>query len=305
MGDFIGHLSPGLFLVFYGLYQAILVSRAVILNDSILYPSYLSKNKGKWVRLWQLAHAGWLKTVISSLLIVYELICVDGGLTFMTKGVPPRFMYPKEWQHLTMFILFALDGCIEVVSKNVLRQRLVLLERGATVLGIYVLLLLLVSHVKESSGVELQVHSLLILVVFLLMLVLTAELWAPEMYHLWVIESFLFLIMGSWLIQAAFILFRPVSGFPWEDEDISDIMFVTTFFCWHVMINALCMVGIYGISSFWHHCYSPSLRLTGSEEAFYHKSSSGTLYKLLQKAEHQDKDDQAPLLSKSSPCDRA
>ncbi|XP_028631618.1 transmembrane epididymal protein 1A [Grammomys surdaster] len=299
MGDFIGHISPGLFLVFYGLYQAIIVSRAVILNDSLLYPSYLSKNKGKWARLWQIVHAGWLKIVIGSLLIVYEINCVEEGLTFMTKGMPPRFMYPKEWQHLTMFILLTLDGCIEVVSKTVLRQRSVVLERGATVLGVYVLLLLLVSHVKDSSGVELQVHSLLILVVFLLMLVLTAQLWSPEMLHLWMIETFLFLIMGSWLIQAAFILFRPVSGFPWDDDDISDIMFVTTFFCWHVMINALCLLGIYGISSFWHRCYSPSLKLMGSKETLHHKSSSGTFYKLLQEAEHQDKDDQAPLLSKS------
>ncbi|XP_034368993.1 transmembrane epididymal protein 1A [Arvicanthis niloticus] len=297
MGDFIGHISPGLFLVFYGLYQAIIVSRAVILNDSLLYPSYLSKNKGKWGRLWQIVHAGWLKIVSGSLLIVYEINCLEEGLIFMTKGMPPRFMYPKEWQHLTMFILLTLDGCIEVVSKTVLRQRCVVLERGATVLGVYVLLLLLVSHVKDSSGVELQVHSLLILVVFLLMLVLMAQLWAPEMFHLWMIETFLFLIMGSWLVQAAFILFRPVSGFPWEDDDISDIMFVTTFFCWHVMSNALCLLGIYGISSFWHRCYSPSLGLMGSKEAPCHKSSSGTFYKLLQEAEHQDKDDQAPLLS--------
>ncbi|XP_055480708.1 transmembrane epididymal protein 1 [Psammomys obesus] len=303
MGDFIGHICPGLFLIFYGLYQAIMVSRAVIFNDSLLYPSYLSK--GRWARLWQIAQAGWLKIVSGSLLIVYENSCVKDGLKIMSKGMPPRFMYPKEWQHLTMFTLLILDGCVEVVSKSVLRQRCVVLERGSTVLGIYILLLLLVSHVKDSSGVELQVHSLLILVVFLLMLVLTAELWAPEMFHLWMMETFLFLIMGSWLIQAGFILFRPVSGFPWEDDDMSDIMFVTTFFCWHVMINALCLLGIYGISSFWHHCYSPSLRLMGSKEVLYHESSSGSFYKLLPEAKQQDKDEQALLLSKSSSCDRA
>ncbi|XP_021488527.1 transmembrane epididymal protein 1 [Meriones unguiculatus] len=303
MGDFIGHICPGLFLIFYGLYQAIMVSRAVIFNDSLLYPSYLSK--GRWARLWQIAQAGWLKIVSGSLLIVYENSCVKDGLKIMSKGMPPRFMYPKEWQHLTMFILLILDGCVEVVSKSVLRQRCVVLERGSMVLGIYILLLLLVSHVKDSSGVELQVHSLLILVVFLLMLVLTAELWAPEMFHLWMMETFLFLIMGSWLIQAGFILFRPVSGFPWEDDDMSDIMFVTTFFCWHVMINALCMLGIYGISSFWHHCYSPSLRLMGSKEVLYHESSSGNFYKLLPEVKQQDKDEQALLLSTSSSCDRA
>ncbi|KAL6085771.1 hypothetical protein STEG23_027968 [Scotinomys teguina] len=204
-----------------------------------------------------------------------------------------------------MFALLTLDGCTEIVSKNVLRQRWAVLERGSTVLGIYVLLLLLVSHVKDSSGVELQVHSLLILVVFLLMLVLTVELWAYGSFGLQLIENFLFLTLGTWLMQAGFILFRPVSGYPWEDDDISDIMFITTFFCWHVMINALCLLGIYGFSSFWHHCYRPSLRLMGSKEALYHESSSGTFYKLLQDAEQQDKDDQALLPSKSSSRDRA
>ncbi|XP_036057857.1 transmembrane epididymal protein 1 [Onychomys torridus] len=303
MGDFIGHVYPGLFLALYGLYQAIVVSRAMIFSDSLLYPSYLSKNKGRWARLWQIAHTGWLKAVTGSLLIIYEVTSVEGGLKLMSKEMPPRFMFPKEWQHLTMFALLTLDGCVEVMSKNVLRQRRVVLERGSTVLAMYVLLLLLVSHVKDSSGVELQVHSLLILVVFLLMLVLTAELWAPERFHLWMIETFLFLMMGTWLIQAGFILFRPVSGYPWEDDDISDIMFVTTFFCWHVMINALCLVGVYGFSSFWHHYYSPSLRLMASKKVLYRESSSGTFYQLLQAAEQQDKDDQALLPSRSSSSD--
>lgn len=184
MGDFIGHVYPGLFLVLYGLYRAIVVSRAVIFNDSLLHPSDNPKNKGRWARLWQLAHTGWLKTVTGSLLIVYEINCVEGGLKFISKRMPPRFIYPKEWQHLTMFTLLTLDGCVETVSKSMLRQRWVALEKGSMVLGIYVLLLLLGSHVKDSSRVELQVHSLLILVVFLLMLVLTAELRAPEMFHL-------------------------------------------------------------------------------------------------------------------------
>ncbi|EDM09534.1 rCG46090 [Rattus norvegicus] len=299
-GKFGGHFYPGLYIFFYGLYQATLLSKAMVVSDSPVCVSYLPKNKNRCSKL-RISYGGLLKIVTGSLLTSYVVFCLDDGMVLINKEMPPRFMYPQEWQHLTMFILLTLDGCVDVMSKSALRQRLVLLERGATTLGIYVLLLLLVSHVQVSSKVELQVHSLLILVVFLLMLVLTAELWAPEMVHLWVIETFLFLTMGSWLMQAAFILFRPVSGFPWKDDDISDIMFVTTFFCWHVMINALCMLGIYGISSFWHRCYRPGLRMMGSKEALYHKSSEGSFYKLLQESEQQDRDDQAPLLSKSSP----
>ncbi|VTJ57084.1 Hypothetical predicted protein [Marmota monax] len=167
-----------------------------------------------------------------SLLVIYEISCTHEALKLMNRELPPRFLYPKEWQHLTMFTLLILMGCVDVMSKNMLPQRCVALEKGALVLSFYELLLLMVSHVKESLGIELQVHYLLILVVFLLLLVLTVELWAPEMFQLWMMETLLILIMGSWLIQAGFILYRPVSGYPWDDDDMNDLMFVTTFFCW-------------------------------------------------------------------------
>ncbi|KAM6166235.1 transmembrane epididymal protein 1 [Erethizon dorsatum] len=300
MGNFVGHVYPGLFLVFYGLYQATVVSKAVIFNDSLLYPSCPPKSKGRWASLWKISFGGWAKIAAGILLIVYDVSCVEEGIRLMSREMPPRFMYPKEWQHLTMFALLTLNGCADVMSKNMLPQRCVVLEKGTLVLSFYELLLLLVAHVKDSSGVELQLHCLLILVVFLLMVVLTAELWAPEMIRLWLIETFLVLMMGSWLVQAGFILYKPISGYPWDDDDISDIMFVTTFFCWHVMVNALCLLGIYGFSSFWHHCYSPSLKLMGSKEAPCHESTPGPLYRLLREMEQPEKDDQAPLLPKSS-----
>ncbi|XP_029788965.1 transmembrane epididymal protein 1A-like [Suricata suricatta] len=300
MGTFIGHVYPGLFLISYGLCQAIGVSKAMLFKDSLLDPSYHPRNRRRWARLWKIAYGGLLKMLAGSILIAYEISCIKGGLILMNRELPPRFMYPKEWQHLTMFTLLTLNGCVDVMSKNLLPQRCVVLEKGTSVLTFYVLLLLLMSHVQDSTGIELQIHYLLIVVVFLLMLVLTIQLWTPDTFHLLLIETFLFLIMGSWLIQGGFILYRPVTGYPWQDDDISDTMFITTFFCWHVMINALCLLGIYGISSLWHHCYRPSLELMGSKEAPYHKSAGGPLYKLLREVEQSEKDDQALLLSKSS-----
>ena len=300
MGTFIGHVYPGLFLLAYGLYRAVVVSKAVIFSNSFPDPSLPPKDKGRWARLWKMSHGGLLKMLAGSGLMAYEISCVERGLTLMNRDLPPRFTYAKQWQHLTMFILLTLNGCIDIMSKNLLPQRCVPLEKGILVLTFYVLLLLLASHVQDSAGVELQVHSLLILVVLLLMLVFAAKLWAPDTLQLAVIETFLFQMMGSWLVQAGFILYKPVSGYPWEDDDISDIMFVTTFFCWHVMINALCLLGIYGVSSFWYHCYHPSWKLMGSREAPCYIYSRRPLYQLLQEVEQSEKDDQA-LLSKSSP----
>ncbi|KAM8949385.1 transmembrane epididymal protein 1-like [Lycaon pictus] len=300
MGKFIGHLYPGLYLFSYGLYQAAVVSKAMIVNDSLLYLSCPPRNKGRWAGLWGISYGGLLKLVTGSILTVYVVFCLDDMMVLMDKKYPPRFLYPKEWQHLTMFILLTLNGCVDVMSRNLLPQRCVLLEKGSLVLTFYVLLLLLISHVQDTTGIELQIHYLLILVVFLLMLVLTIELWTPDTFQLLLIEAFLFLMMGSWLMQAGFILYRPVTGYPWQDDDISDIMFVTTFFCWHVMINALCLLGIYGLSALWHRCHCPSLKLMGSKEAPYHKGTVGPLYKLLQEVEQSEKDEQALLLSKSS-----
>lgn len=305
MGTFIGHVYPGLFLLSYGLYQAIVVSKAVIVNENLLDPSCSPKNKGRWARLWEISYRGLLKMVTGSTLIAYEISCIKGGLRLMNKELPPRFMHPKEWQHLTMFILLTLSGCVDVTSKNLLPRRCVLLEKGTLVLAFYVLLMLLLSHVQGSAGIELQIHSLLILVVFLLMLVLTIELWAPDTFHLSLIENFLFLMMGSWLMQAGFILYRPVTGYPWQDDDISDIMFITTFFCWHVMTNALCLLGIYGVSSIWHRWYRPGLKLTRFKENPYYTHTEGPVYKLLPEVEESEKGDQALLPSESSLSGRA
>ncbi|KAM7053470.1 transmembrane epididymal protein 1-like [Molossus nigricans] len=301
MGKFNGHLYPGLYLFSYGLYQATVVFKAIIVNDSLLCPSCPFKNKGMWARLWEISYGGWVKVVTGSILTVYVVICLDDGMVLMNRKQLSRFMYPKEWQHLTMFILLTLNGCVDVTSKNLLPQRCVILEKGTLLLIYCVLLMLLVSHVQGSTGVEQRVHSLLIVVVFQLMLVLAVELWAPNAFLLSLIETFLFLMMGSWLMQAGFILYRPVTGYPWQDDDVRDIVFVTVFFCWHVMINALCLLGIYGISSFWHRCYSPSLKMTGSKEAPYHASTEGPIYKLLPKVERSEKDEQVPLLPESSP----
>ncbi|XP_008072624.1 transmembrane epididymal protein 1 [Carlito syrichta] len=272
----------------------------MILIDSLLYPSCPPRDKGRCVRLWKISYGGLSKVVAGSLLVVYVFLVHDDGLALMNNQTAPKFMHPKEWQHLTMFILLILNGCVEFLSRNVLPQRCVVLEKGTLVLIYYELLLLFVSHVKYSEGIELQVHSLLILVVFLLMLVLVAELWAPDTCHIWLIETFLLLMMGSWLMQAGFTLYRPLSGYPWKDDDTSDIMFVTTFFCWHVLANASCLLGIYGFSCFWYRGYGPSLKLMGSKEVSHYTSTPGRLYKSLQEVEPSEREDQALLLSNSS-----
>ncbi|OBS80480.1 hypothetical protein A6R68_21322 [Neotoma lepida] len=106
--------------------------------------------------------------------------------------------------------------------------------------------------IEDIEGVELQTHMLLIQALFLLTLVVTIELWAPNALLVWTLKTFLYLVTGSWLMQIGFMLFKPISGYKWMDDDKNDITFATTFFCWHVAFSAFLMIWIYGFSILWH-----------------------------------------------------
>ncbi|KAM7336079.1 transmembrane epididymal protein 1A-like [Alexandromys fortis] len=255
MGGFEGHLYPGLSLFLYGLYHAALLSRAVICNSPVQYPPRPPWSKGRWARFRQMYYVGFLKILSSCILVVQELHSIHWQLMLISKKYHQRtFMYRKQWQHLTLYAAFFLSGCVDVVSQNLLPKRCIVLEQGAQALSMCLLLPLMVSHMQDTEGVELRTHMLLIQALFLLTLVLTVELWAPNVLLIWMLKAFLYLVTGSWLMQIGFMLYRPVSGYKWMDDDKHDIAFATTFFCWHVAFGAFLMLWIYGCSVVWH-CY--------------------------------------------------
>uniref|UniRef100_A0A8C3XDD4 Transmembrane epididymal protein 1 n=1 Tax=Catagonus wagneri TaxID=51154 RepID=A0A8C3XDD4_9CETA len=255
MGGFEGHLYPGLSLFFYGLYHTRLVSRALICNHHVQYLPRHPWSTGRWARLRQIYYVGLVKILSTFILVAQELHNIQGPLVLISKIYHQRnFLYHKQWQHLTLYMTFFLSGCVDVVSQNLLPQRSAALEQGAQALGMFLILPLMLSHLQDSEGVELLCHVLLIQALFLLLLVVIAELWAPNSLQLWVLKAFLYMITGSWLIQIGFMLFRPISGHKWMDDDKNDMVFVTTFFCWHVASLVVLMAWIYGFSFLWY-CY--------------------------------------------------
>ncbi|XP_012591067.2 transmembrane epididymal protein 1A-like [Microcebus murinus] len=255
MGGFEGHLFPGLSFFFYGLYHARLVSRALVCNALVQYPPRRPWKNGRWARLRQIYYVGLVKILSTCILVAQELHSIPTQFVLITKIYHRRdFVYPKPWQHLTFYMTIFMSGCVDVVSQNLLPQRCAALEQSVQALGIFTILPLMLSHMKDIEGVELQSHILFTQAMFLLMLVVIAELWAPNMPLLWMMKAFLYMIMGSWLIQIAFTVYKPISGYEWRDDDENDIAFVTTFFCWHVVFSAILMIWIYGFSILWY-CY--------------------------------------------------
>nr|XP_010953240.1 transmembrane epididymal protein 1-like [Camelus bactrianus] len=253
MGGFEGHLYPGLSLFFYGLYHARLVSRALICSQPAQYPPRPPWSKGRWAKLRQVHYVGLLKILSTFVLVAQELHNISGPFVLIRKTYHARdFLYCKQWQHLTIYMTFVLSGCVDAVSQNLLPRRSAALEQAAQALGLALILPLMLSHLQGSEGVDLQSHLLFIQALFPLVLVAVAELWAPDAWQLWVMKAFLYMLTGSWLIQIGFMLYRPISGHKWMDDDKNNIMFVTTFFCWHVVILAFLMAWIHGVSFLWY-----------------------------------------------------
>ncbi|XP_003785847.1 transmembrane epididymal protein 1A-like [Otolemur garnettii] len=253
MGGLEGHLYPGLSLFFYGLYHARLVSRALICNAPVQYPPRHPWSKGRWAWLRQMYYVGLVKILSACILVAHELHTIPKHFVLITKLYHGRnFVYRKPWQHLTFYMTYFLSGCVDMASQNLLPQRCVALEQSAQVLGMFISVPLMVSHLQDTEGVEFWSHVLLIQTMFLLMLVVVAELWAPNMLLLWMMKAVLYTITGSWLMQIGFMLYKPISGYKWMDDDENDFAFITTFFCWHVVFGAILMIWIYGFSFLWY-----------------------------------------------------
>ncbi|XP_051696935.1 transmembrane epididymal protein 1A [Oryctolagus cuniculus] len=253
MGGFEGHLYPGLSFFLYGLHQARLVSRALLCDSLAQYPQRGTQGRGAWAGLRRACSVGSLKILSACILVAQEVHSIPRQFVLLTRMYHERsFMYRKQWQHVTLYASFLLSGCVDVASQHLLPRRCAGLEQAAQALSMSIFLPLMLSHMQDTEGVELRSHVLLTQTMLLLTLVLTAELWAPDEPRLWVLKAFLSTVTGSWLIQMGFMLYRPISGYKWMDDDQSDLAFVTTSFCCHVILAAALMLWIHGCSWVWY-----------------------------------------------------
>ncbi|XP_004382396.1 transmembrane epididymal protein 1A-like [Trichechus manatus latirostris] len=172
----------------------------------------------------------------------------------MVDWKDPRqpFQNHNSWQHATIFGFFLLSGLVDLISQVWLARQSIKLEQAGTVLALAVLLLQMVAHIEHKNALEIRTHSLLLLPIFLLVLVLTTEVWVPSQPSLWVFKIWLLLVFGSWMLQMTSMLYAPLSSQPWRADSPEDLAFLTIFFCWHLAIQAAVLTVVYALCSLWH-----------------------------------------------------
>lgn len=256
MGTFIGHISPGLAFFSFGILYAFRYSWAMVTGAVTIQQNYLPSQKvGAREVLKRLPLEGIMKVIYGTLAASAEFFYPPGTnkLQIYDRSSPDlHFMHPNEWQHFTMYCYFAISGWVDIISQTCFPRRQIILENIAITVAFYIEALLLYFHRHGKGLVEITVHELLLLTCSLICMILTVEIWHSGNRVLWFAKTCLVQIQGTWLFHAAFILYKPATGKPWKDDDMSNVMFVTTFYGWHIFLNAILLSAIYGLVLFWY-----------------------------------------------------
>ncbi|XP_074164631.1 transmembrane epididymal protein 1 [Sminthopsis crassicaudata] len=250
IGDFSGHMIPGLSIFIFGIYQAVLTSLALLRAP---FSPELPRSQKRWGCLLRVPFDGLLKVLFGLTCFLYELSNFRHIMILLNVDDPQLvFMFSSVWQHLTMFSAFILSGLVDLVSQLCLAKRRRGLELGTQVLATLVLVSMMSCHLLHKEGLKRQSHILLLFSISLLALTMTIELWVPNQAQLWLIKSWLFLVTGTWLMHMAYIHFYPRTAHAWYYHTKASGMFLTTFFCWHLIVDALVLGVIYTFSTLGH-----------------------------------------------------
>ncbi|XP_015425920.1 PREDICTED: transmembrane epididymal protein 1A-like [Myotis davidii] len=267
MGTLAGHLLPGMCFLFISLYYSVLVSLALLRGQRFLQLPLPPKEKRghRWKRVPVL---GVGKVVISLTGILAEFFYPPGANRMkMVNWEDPRrpFVFSNNWHHITMYGFFMLSGVVDIVSQACQARQSLKLERAAEALAFCVLALLMMAHIENKSILEVRVHVLFIVPTFLVSLVLAIEVWVPDQPQLWVLKTWLALVLSTWMLQLCLVMYIPPSGQSWRSENHEDLAFLAIFFCWHLGLGAAILATVYGICSLWHHRCSSWTEASGAK----------------------------------------
>ncbi|XP_034349125.1 transmembrane epididymal protein 1A-like [Arvicanthis niloticus] len=282
MGTFEGHLLPGVGFLMLAVYYSLLTSLALLRKQKVLKHPLLPKKLLGHRLFWKVSYEALTKVVVLSICIIDEYFYPPGvNRLKMIDWEDPRrvFIFKDNWEHVTMFGFFLLSGIVDIVSQAHLTRWSVKLERAAEALAFYVMVLLMITHIENKSALEIRVHLLLVLPAFLLALVLTVEIWIPDNAPLWVLKSWMALVLSTWMMQIC-EMYIPFTGQPWRADSPVDLAFLTIFFCWHLALGLALFFTIYGLCSLWHCHYSS---WTKPLEMRYQRCSMGSSGEELEK----------------------
>lgn len=101
------------------------------------------------------------------------------------------------------------------------------------------------NHTHGREMLDIFVHQLLVLAVFVTGLIAFLELFIRTSITVELLRTSFILLQGSWFWQIGFVLYPPSGGPAWDTMDHNNVMFLTICFCWHYALNMVVVGMIY------------------------------------------------------------
>nr|XP_019826088.1 PREDICTED: transmembrane protein 45A isoform X3 [Bos indicus] len=237
MGDFKGHVLPGVFLITLGIWWT---TKCVL--------KYAFKNQKQTSYFDPKALFCRMEMLEGIVLVGMALIGMLSGQ--FIPGGPHLILYNYkenqwvrllDWHHFTIYLFFGLLGVTNILCSTIRSlppsfSKLMLLN------ALFVEAFVFYNHIHGREMLDIFVHKLLVLVVFSTGVIAFMELFAQTSITVELLRTSLFLLQGSWFWQIGFILYPPSGGPAWDLMDHDNVMFLSICFCWHYA-TAISIVG--------------------------------------------------------------
>ncbi|VCW97593.1 unnamed protein product [Gulo gulo] len=240
MGSFKGHALPGTFFIIMGIWWTI---------KCIMKYAFKKHKRTSYLGSKALFHR---IEIFEGIVLIGMAITGMLGEQFITGG-PHLALYDyKEgqwvellsWHHFTMYFFFGLLGvanilCFIISSLPTSLTKLMLSN------GLFVEAFVLYNHTHGREMLDIFVHQLLVLAVFVAGLIAFLELFIRTNITVELLRTSFILLQGSWFWQIGFVLYPPSGAPAWDAMDHDNIMFLTICFCWHYALNIVVVGMIY------------------------------------------------------------
>ncbi|NXW80601.1 TM45B protein, partial [Hirundo rustica] len=226
MANFKGHALPGSFFLLFGLWW------------SVKYPlQYLSQKvskKSHRTYCFQRVDAieGGIKILFSLIGMLAEQFVPDGPHLYLYSGEKRDWVKLMNWQHTTMYLFYGLSGLVDVLTyvSQVVPQGL---DRLMLAVAVFVEGCLFYYHVLHRPMLDQHIHSLLLITIFAGAGSVLLEVFLRDNIVLEMFRASITIVQGTWFWQIGVVLFQPWGGPVWDENDHSNIMFLTMCFFWH------------------------------------------------------------------------
>ncbi|XP_016055192.1 PREDICTED: transmembrane protein 45A isoform X2 [Miniopterus natalensis] len=240
MGSFKGHALPGTFFFIMGIWWTL---------KCVLKYAYRKHKRTSYLGSKALFHRidiveGIVVICMALIGMLGEQFIVGGPHLSLYNYKEGRWIQLLGWHHTTMYFFFGLLGvtnilCSTISSLPTSLSKLMLSN------ALFVEAFIFYNHTHGREILDVFVHQLLVLVIFLGGLVAFMELFIRSNVTVELLLMSFILLQGSWFWQIGFVLYPPSGGPAWDLLDHDNIMFLTICFCWHYAFTFIVIGVIY------------------------------------------------------------